>query len=502
FRVDCAKAGTHNSRNLSEFRSQDCFPLPSLASLFAMASSKMVKVLEITRVTPSSDSPSSANEFSLPLSFFDIFLFKFHPIETVFFFQLTESTSTRSSFNSEILPTLKQSLSLALAHYLPLAGYLKWPSDSPKPILSYTPNDGISLTVAESEAQNFHSLSGNEIRKVNELQPLVPQLMISDDIAAILSAQITLFPNQGFSIGVTTHHAAVDGRIGVMFLKSWAYLCKQDNKANPPLPPELTPFFDRSVIEDPARLDLLYLKQWSAFTSSDSDPNKRSLKLWQEVRSTPDDLVRATFEFTRKDIKKLREKILSKLDNSKPLHLSTFVLTLAYTATCLVKAKGGEGDRPVSIVFVADCRTRLDPPLPITYFGNCLMSFGRSTNATHFMNEDGFPFAVDLCCDLIEGLKDGVLEGAEEKVSHIFTSKKPGLQFINVGGSPQLLIYSLDFGLGKLKKVEFVSVHRDEAIAMTESRDGSGGVEVGLALNKHEMENFASLFSDGLRSMD
>ncbi|XVE93327.1 hypothetical protein REPUB_Repub01dG0182400 [Reevesia pubescens] len=113
--------------------------------------------------------------------------------------ELSESTSTPSHFNSKILPRLEQSLSLSLLHYLPLAGNLRW--CSPKPIILCTPNDSISLTVAESNAKNFDSLSGNEMYKENELHPLVPKLMISDVTAAILSLQITLFPSQGFSIG-------------------------------------------------------------------------------------------------------------------------------------------------------------------------------------------------------------------------------------------------------------------------------------------------------------
>ncbi|OMP08977.1 Transferase [Corchorus olitorius] len=177
-----------------------------------MASLKAVQIHEITRISPSFNSPKSANNrFSFPLTFFDIFWFKFPPVDNVFFYQLTESTSTPSHFYSKIVPKLKQSLSLALFHYLPLAGKLKWSSDSPKPIIFYTPpNDGVSLTIAESKAHNFHTLVGSEIYRANELHPLVPELMISEDTAEMISFQITLFPNQGFSIGFRVHHGVTD----------------------------------------------------------------------------------------------------------------------------------------------------------------------------------------------------------------------------------------------------------------------------------------------------
>ncbi|KAH1039998.1 hypothetical protein J1N35_041741 [Gossypium stocksii] len=179
-------------------------------------------------------------------------------------------------------------------------------------------------------------------------------------------------------------------------------------------------------------------------------------------------MVRARFEFSSKDVQQLREKALSKLviTNEKKYHLSTFVLTLAYTATCLVKTKG-EGDRVVVIDFGVDCRSRLDPPVPLTYFGNCVMNYSSSAEARNFMGGNGFHFAVEM--------------------------------LIIVAGLPKSNVYEADFGvMSKIKKVEMVSIERDEDVFMAESRDGSGGVEIVLALKKHEMVKFTALFSSRL----
>ena len=114
---------------------------------------------------------------------------------------------------------------------------------------------------------------------------------------------------------------------------------------------------------------------------------------------------------------------MSKLDSGKPVHLFTFVLTLACTITCLIKIKGGElGDnRDVSIALAADCRTRLDLPLPITYFGNCVMPFESfATEARNLIDENGFAFVIDMLNDLVQEVKNGVLEGAEKKAIKTF----------------------------------------------------------------------------------
>ncbi|TYI33389.1 hypothetical protein ES332_A04G129700v1 [Gossypium tomentosum] len=443
-----------------------------------MATSETVKIHEITRVMPSSDSPQSINKFSLPLTFFDTYWFKFPPALALYWYQLTDSNSTPSYFNSQILPTLKQSLSLALTYYLPLAGYLKWPLGSSKPIVSYTPNDGVTLTVTESNVANFDTLISNEMNQATDLHPLVPHLILSDDKAEILALQITLFPHQGFCIGTSARHSVVDGKTASMFMRSWAYLCKYGTGGNigknPCLPPELTPSFDRSIIKDPTGLDMLFLNKWLAIFDEGQEPNTRSLKIPHQFPLVSQEMVRARFEFSSKDVQQLREKL--------------------YLTTCLVKTKG-EGDRVVVIDFGVDCRSRLDPPVPLTYFGNCVMNYSSSAEARNFMGGNGFGFAVEMVSDMVQKIKKGVVEGAEKDVSNFYTLK-PGTQLIIVAGSPKLNVYEADFGvMSKIKKVEMVSIERDEAVFMAESRDGSGGVEIVLALKKHEMEKFTALFS-------
>ncbi|XVF14410.1 hypothetical protein REPUB_Repub09cG0056600 [Reevesia pubescens] len=401
-----------------------------------------MKVLEVTRVTPPFNSPKSTAEFSLPLTFSDIFWLKLHP----------------------------KSLSLTLPHYLPLAGNLKWPSNAPKPIILYTPNDGVSLTVAESNA-DFNLLSSNGIYEAVELHHLTPELITSDDSATAIALQITFFPHMGFCIGITTHHAVLD---------------------------ELSPFLDRSIFKGPDGLDMLYLNQWLASMGSDSDVKKKSLNILPNKGEAPN-LVRATFEITREDFNKLRERVSSKLsDDGKELHLSSFVLAIAHITTCIVKARGGDGDRNVAFGFVIDCRPRLKPPVPENYFGNCNTGSIEVVKARDLLGENGFAFAVQKVSSMVkEVMEKGVLEGIEKKLSVVlnFTKElaKP-VQIISVAGSPRFDVYESDFGLGKPLKVVVVSIDKDEAISMAESRDGSKGVEAGLALKKHEMENFYSLF--------
>ncbi|KAF4385565.1 hypothetical protein F8388_010121 [Cannabis sativa] len=213
-----------------------------------------------------------------------------------------------------IVPRLKHSLSLTLKHFLPLSGNLIWPESSYKPLILYNEGneDVVSFTVAETDA-DFHRLSGtNEFLEATEYHPLIPNLAVSRERAAILAFQVTLFPNFGFSIGTAKHHAAIDGKSVHMFLKTWTHICQSQqqqqeyNYSYSPL--ELKPFFDRTVIVDSKGIDAIIAEQLQEL---DGGPHNRSLIPWKiEVLTGA---VRGSFQLTRENINKLRQLLKESL---------------------------------------------------------------------------------------------------------------------------------------------------------------------------------------------
>ncbi|KAJ6717852.1 5-AROMATIC ACYLTRANSFERASE putative-RELATED [Salix purpurea] len=124
----------------------------------------------------------------------------------------------------------------------------------------------------------------------------------------------------------------------------------------PSLPDDLIPSFDRPVIKDVAGLETTHLNYWLVMNEVVLKSNPRSLKVLPNIGGPePSDLVRATFELSREDIKFLRKKVQSQFDRilkedrneTKQLHLSTFVLTRAYTSASMMKARGGDGSKKV-----------------------------------------------------------------------------------------------------------------------------------------------------------
>ena len=58
-----------------------------------------------------------------------------------------------------------------------------------------------------------------------------------------------------------------------------------------------------------------------------------------------------------------------------------------------------------------------------------------------------------------------------------------------------------DFGWGRPKRIEEISIDTTRAISLIESRDLEGGIEVGLALPKPEMDAFVTLYTEGLKAL-
>ncbi|XP_065865260.1 malonyl-CoA:anthocyanidin 5-O-glucoside-6''-O-malonyltransferase-like isoform X2 [Euphorbia lathyris] len=487
-----------------------------------------LKMLEVCRVTPFTNSVAPLVEFSLPLTYFDIRWLKFLPAQQIFSYQLTENESTHSFFNSVILPRLKHSLSLALSQFLPIVGNIIWPVDTVKPFILYTPNDDVSLIVAESNSEFNHLL-----KEAVELHPYVPDLAISDAKAAIIAFQITFFPSQGFSIGISQHRTMFDGKSNAMFMKSWAHICNSDMTTLLPL--DLTPSFDRTSIDYPQEFDMLHLNNW---VKSNSDQNPNSLNLLGDKRNF-ENLVRANFELSRQDIDKLRQQIVALLNeeedaNANHMHSSTFVLSLAYIVVCIVNAKMLEEKGKICLTFGVDCRSCFDRPLPTNYFGNCIiecpmlidaeaitgsgearkesytphrMDFdeeGLERPSVHYLppplNE--IAFVAKRISERIKEIETRVtnisIEDEKENILEMKKAKESSDVFIGVSWCPQFEIYRTDFGWGKPKKIQDVSIDTSGEISMIESRNDNGGIEIGLVLRKHEMEMFNSVFINGI----
>ncbi|KAG4911718.1 hypothetical protein AAZX31_19G028100 [Glycine max] len=463
-----------------------------------MAESPTFKVHEVCSISPPQETPPT----TLPFTLFDVLWLRFPPVERLFFYSFPNPTTT-SFFDTTVLPNLKHSLSLTLHHFPPLAGTITWPNHSPLPLITYTPGNTIPFTIAQSNA-DFNTLSSNLSQVNHHLQNLIPHLTISHEEASVLALQLTLFPNQGFSIGITTHHAALDGKSSTLFIKSWAHFCSQLNTSPEEplsLPKHLIPSFDRSVIRDTLGIGEIYANSWMNFGGATND---RSLNVWDSLGGSQTDLVKGLFELTPLDIKKLKKLAESKVvvgDNKKKIRVTSFTVTCAYLLSCAVKAEQPNCER-VPFIFSVDCRARLDPPIPGTYFGNSVVSLLVIAKREELLGEEAFFKSVLGISEELNRIEGDVLNGADRWMPKIQSVMSERPRLFSVAGSPRFEVYDVDFGWGRPKKVDVTSVDKTGAFSLSETRDHSGGIQIGLALTKSQMEAFSTVFAQGLESLE
>ncbi|KAL0444087.1 UNVERIFIED_CONTAM: Malonyl-coenzyme:anthocyanin 5-O-glucoside-6'''-O-malonyltransferase [Sesamum latifolium] len=179
----------------------------------------MATILETCRVPAP---PGAAADLSVPLTFFDIFWLHFHPIRRLLFY---DYPCSKPHFLETIAPKLKESLSLTLTHYLPVAGDLIFPLNSDKkPEIRHVAGDSeVSLTIAES-ARDFHDLIGNHARDADQFYEFVPHIdPVTDESeyqrVPIMALKVTLFPGRGICIGFANLHCLGDASSLVGFIQ-------------------------------------------------------------------------------------------------------------------------------------------------------------------------------------------------------------------------------------------------------------------------------------------
>ncbi|KAF0931945.1 hypothetical protein E2562_007126 [Oryza meyeriana var. granulata] len=457
-----------------------------------------VTVLEQHHVSPA-PAPVAGQPRSLPLTFFDLAFWDFPPVQRLFFYDNADIRDV-PDFVLRELPLFNESLAAALHHFYPLAGRLLCRiQECVSPEVVYSDGDCVRLTVAVS-SDSFQDLAGDHPRDTARLRPLLPPLpkhgssRSSQDVLAI---QVTVFPRAGICVGTTLHHAVADGSSYVHFLRTWAAIHRLgDERRKAAAVVDTPPLFDRSVVRDGTGLREAFIHDHRDLLESgdkrldDCDLSRRP------------DVVLATFRFTDELLRKLGRHV----ESETSARCSPYALACGATWAGIVRARGGGGgdaNGNARFGFVTGCKPRTSPPIPSSYFGNCLGLCFVEAKRRCLTAANASAAIWRVIAGLTEegrALRDarGWVRGAREYAA---------ARAVTVAGSPKLGVYAAaDFGApwGQPRKVEIPSVERTGALALAESgrRGGDGGIEVGLALPRVEMEAFRAFHLDLVRLLD
>ncbi|KAL5580229.1 hypothetical protein UlMin_012671 [Ulmus minor] len=471
-----------------------------------------IKVLQQNTVSPPIGSVPTT---SLPMTSSDLLMCTTTPVQWLGFYDFSHSTQ---NFIETIVPSLKNSLSLALKLFCPFAGNLMSTPPPTKPYILYTDGNSIPFTVAESLADLDHLIMFTYPRVVEDLHPFVPKLAPprlegNTRVFPLMALQVTVFPNLGFCVGVTFNHFVSDGASFGHFMKTWASICKNGEDYVMCLQNENSlPFYDRSLLnnmEYEKRMEPLALKFFWDLTLARKEEYEDP-----SHENQVDHKYRFTFVMDRAQIERLRRWVKNQFhrnDSDQSLYFSTFVITCALTWVCFLKSEvdgansfSGDEDGPYNFAFTADNRYLHENLIPNTYFGNWLQTVGVTMKKRDLMGESGIAYAAKAIGKEVWELKNTLKDLEPEKFFQdlIKASQNPTMM---VTGSPKLGLYEIDFGWGRPKMMDFVSIDASTVINMIslcDMRDDKYGIQVSLVESRAKLEHFKALLEESLRMIN
>lgn len=201
----------------------------------------------------------------------------------------------------------------------------------------------------------------------------------------------------------------------------------------------------------------------------------------------------STFHFSKAMIQNLKERAGAK---------TSFVALAAHFWRCVMEAREIPEKEPTVFLLLADCRSRVNPPLPCTYFGNCVCIGAAMTTIQQLLCED-ICFAAALIDKLISSsasetqlnnmidwLHENPCSGAQRFVSDIGSAFRYS---VNVVGSARFPVYEIDHGWGRPVNVQAASISEIGAMVLfpgkdTETEDGGKSIDISTCLPRRHME--------------
>lgn len=488
--------------------SQDRFPLRKDKRFSekpgTMAEERVsVKLLRVSSVVPA----IPTLKHRMFLSNLDLFFISFKN-QRVMFYKIDEEMEF-----STIAEKLKRSLSLVLVDFYPFAGRLDIEGEeSGRPEIEC--NDGgvefveasIAMAFGDLEKEGFrHRSLFNELVRNHDRDRNTSENGNCD--RPLLSIQVTAFLGGGLCIGANFHHVIADGSSFWHFMKCWAE-CSRG------LPISNKPEHMREIFKHDEKICAMPNVSWRAeevvtdrikeahifkFLRDDLLPmNHLETNVMESINECSAQIIKPlkydidvemhTFRFSEEMVRKLKEEAQAS---------SSFVAVIAHFWKCLTQAREVPDTEPVDISVVADLRGRVKPPLPPTYFGNCLCLGLVRTSAQRLLGQH-VSFAASLIQLLIDSctmemqlnnMVDWVSSNQSRVISNLIETLRVCPHDATVAGSPKFPVYEIDHGWGKPLNVQPPHLNIG-VISLISGREEKGGrsIDVSTCLPRHQMD--------------
>ncbi|KMT16211.1 hypothetical protein BVRB_3g053700 [Beta vulgaris subsp. vulgaris] len=379
----------------------------------------------------------------------------------------------------DIVKKLKDGLSVVLEEFYQLAGRLGRDDDGVFKVMYDDDMDGAEVldAIVDDNDDNImvsvdDLVSKEDITLMKDLVPYNGVLNLEGLQCPLLAIQLTKL-RDGLAIGCAFNHAVLDGSATWHFMSSWAEICNGAQSIS------TLPFLDRTKARSTrVSVNLPHAPPQLDLTSA---PNLRE-KL---------------FRFSETAI----ENIKAAHNTTPPSNgttaatnppYSTFQSLSSHLWRSVTAARGLKPEDPTVFTIFADCRKRVDPPMPDSYFGNLIQAIFAGTSAGILLGNSP-EFTAGMIKAAIGAHDAAAIEKRNkdwEDKPIIFQYKDAGMNCVAVGSSPRFKVYDVDFGFGTPERVRSGSNNRfDGMIYLYPEKGGGKGIDVEISLEVKAMDN-------------
>ncbi|KAL8146885.1 putative acetyltransferase At3g50280 [Apium graveolens] len=407
----------------------------------------------------------------------DLCMLNGHYIQKGLLFRKHPLSDDQENSIQGFLDRLKNSLSITLAHFYPLAGRLATQTtDDPHSYVVY-------IDCGNSPGARFvHSRLNLTVSDILS-PPYVPSVVehffdhykaVNHDghSLSLLTVQVTEL-SDGIFIGFSANHCVADGTSYWQFINTLSEVF-QENIGN-----------EAIQISRPPVQGCWFPDAYGPFYNLPFTHHDQFIDRYEGP-----ELKERIFHFSFAALARIKAKA-NDLCKDRGITVSSLQALSALIWRCVTRVRGLQ-QNDISIFRTSvNIRSRLNPPLPQNYFGNCIQSVGAVTTASELLENDLGWAAAQLTEAIAKhddkAVREALMKWLQNPVIYQFKQiVRPGL--VMFGSSPRFDMYGNEFGLGKA--VAVLSGHDnkfDGKGTLYPGKQGGGSIDVDLCLIPHTM---------------
>ncbi|GLT64717.1 hypothetical protein SLA2020_371920 [Shorea laevis] len=383
------------------------------------------------------------------------------PIEIMF------SYEGNGTGNENAADVMKESLAKNLVKFYPLAGSLTLGLDRKMHV--QCTGEGVLFVEATSDC-TLEELG--DISYINsKFRELIHYVDGVDSIlnVPLLTVQMTRFRCGGIVLGIAMNHILMDGEALLYFLKSWGKITRGIHLS-------VEPYLNRSILSprQPPILDIPH-PEFVKLETKTSTPSDQESRIYQ------------SFCFKPQKLQQLKQLAKEKGSVTNP---TSFEVISALMWIMRTKAFKTEPHVTIKLLTAVDVRTKIKPPMPECYFGNCYAVSCAACKAGD-LTEKPFSFAVKIVQEAIKKVTDDYIKSTID----YYEVTRDVLQAENtawISKWSRLPFYEIDFGWGEPVQVAPASMVWNLAVTISQRRE-SGNIILTLGFPESVMERFRKM---------